>query len=122
MSNRPFLHGAYEVVSVNDSTAINFLPVKRFFLHRNGYLIFQNKNEEMQDFKLFIDTIAHQFSLVDYHRKQTNLRYHYSLQDSVLQLQYFYQNKEYWLKAKALNWKTLPAVQQQFHWTVEEIN
>ena len=116
-ASRPFLHGAYEV---QPEAGEGTLPVKRFFIHRDGYFIFQNNRDEMKDYKLFVDSITGYFRLVDYNLHQTRLRYQYS--DSLLTLQFFYNNKEYLLKGRSLPWKNLPLLKKDFHWTVEGVS
>jgi hypothetical protein len=117
LAARPYLHGAYEV----QKDSIDAPPINRFFIHRDGYLIFQNDKDEMRDYKSFIDTIAHQFILIDYNRQATKIPYEYFPADSILALHYSYNNKTYVLKGRALKWQELPAVKKQFHWTVESI-
>jgi hypothetical protein len=117
MAARPYLHGAYEIVKDSSDGP----PIKRFFVHRDGYLIFQNDWDEMKDYKLFVDTITHQFTLFDYDRTPEKMKYEFSARDSVLTLHYFYRNRAYLLKGKGVNWRDLPAIRQQFHWTVEGI-
>lgn len=59
---RPKLHGAYTVVSEDPVTQIRTTPekskyfgdlsgVKRVFVHRKGYFIFQFQNDKMKDFQ-----------------------------------------------------------------------
>jgi hypothetical protein len=119
---RPFLHGAYEVKSVSapsDSLAVNQFPIKRFFIHRNGYLIFQNQQDEMQDFNFTYDTIAKVFLVKNYQGQETLLRYQYQTKDSILSLQYFLNDKEYRLQGKSQKWQQMPAVRHSFHWTID---
>ena len=56
---RPKFHGAYSIGE-------NELGLKRLFIHRHGYLIFQNEEDEFQDFQLELDTINQEIKLVDY--------------------------------------------------------
>ena len=117
LASRPYLHGAYEVQnSPGDTTS---LPVKRFFIHRDGYLIFQNDRDEMKDYKVFVDSITKHFLLIDYNRNQTRLRYQF--RDSILSIQFFYNNQEYLLLGKPLPWKNLPLLKKGFHWAVEDV-
>lgn len=116
---RPYLHGAYEVeqvISGSDTIPVTSSPVKRFFIHRNGYIIFQNQQDEMQDYKLTYDTMMHQLLLQDYQLRNTKLNYLYHQQDNILTLQYFKLGKEYQLVGKELAWKRLPVLRKDFHW------
>ena len=94
-------------------------PVKRFFIHRDGYMIFQNQEDDIQDYKLSYEKSGSAFILTDYKRKKTMLSFTYLQPDSILTLQYFSDAKEYQLRGKAINWKKLPALQKSFHWTVD---
>ena len=123
LAKRPYLHGAYEVKHLlqgNDTLEIANSPVKRFFIHRQGYIIFQSPDDEMKDYKLSYDKSQPLFILQDYQLKQSTLKYNYSAADSILSLQYYKGGKEYMLIGKALDWKKLPALKKDFHWTVEE--
>lgn len=122
LEQRPYLHGAYEVNSVTvggDTVALVSSPVRRFFIHRNGYMIFQNQQEEMQDYQLTYDTSHHLLQLKDYQLQETILRYNYSPGDSLLSLRYKKNGQEYELTGRQLNWRELPAIKNEFHWTVD---
>lgn len=121
VAERPYLHGAYEVNQIiNGSDTLNRAdyPVKRFFIHRNGYFIFQDPEDHMKDYALVYDTINHFLLLKDYQLRQTTIKYKYIAADSTLTLQYSYNGKQCQLQAKALDWKKLPALQKSFHWLV----
>jgi hypothetical protein len=122
IANRPYLHGAYEVkylLQGNDTLPLHTSPVKRFFIHRRGYIIFQSPGEVMMDYRLSYDTANASLVLQDYQLRKTTLRYNYSTTDSLLSLQYFQEGKEYRLIGKGLNWRKLPALRKDFHWTVD---
>ena len=63
---RPQFHGAYSVSE-------NELGVKRVFIHRQGYLIFQNKEDEFQDFQLEIDTTKRTIRAIDYREEKWDM-------------------------------------------------
>lgn len=122
LAERPFLHGAYEVNTITvggDTVALASSPVRRFFIHRNGYMIFQDQKDTMLDYQLTYDTSHHLLILKDYQLEETVLRYNYSSGDSLLLLRYEKNGQEYQLTARQLNWKELPAVKNEFHWTVD---
>jgi len=119
---RPYLHGAYEVTNfMRDSELLPpaLSPVKRFFIHRDSYIIFQDQQDAMKDYKLAYDKDNSKFVLTDYNMKQTMLSFTYRQTDSILTLQYFDHDKEIMLMGKAVNWKALPALQKTFHWTID---
>ena len=73
----------------------------------------------MRDFRLQVDTTQQQFQLTGYQQEQTRMRYHYSQTDSTLTLRYTEQGRAIKLTTKALNWRRLPAIQPQFHWSID---
>ena len=116
---RPFLHGAYAIEEVSDAENSGLENMKRIFIHRNGYLIFEDEQEEMQDLHLQIDTVKRKFLLTDYGGNTTVLDYFYDPRDSVLELNAV--DKKIKLRAKALDWKGLPALKDEFHWIVDPL-
>jgi hypothetical protein len=121
---RPYLHGVYRVTGYmegNDTLAAINAPVKRFFIHRDNYIIFQTQQDSMFDYKLGYDTAHAAFVLTDYQFKQTTHQFTYQPADSILTLQYFNNGKETKLVGKAINWRTLPLLSKGFHWTADDI-
>lgn len=119
---RPYLHGAYEVTGVidgGDTLTLSASPVKRFFIHRDSYIIFQNQQDVMQDYKLGYDKTDTTFTITDYQFKETTLSYTYNASDSILTLQYFSNGKALQLIGKAIDWRKLPALKKDFHWTMD---
>ena len=113
LAPRPSIHGAYEVMSMvaaNGDTLQRPYPIKRFFIHRRDYFILQDDQDNMQDFKLSVDTMKGIFILTDYDLAKTVLLFHLEAKDSILELQYPYHSQYYRLKGKSLPWKTLPAL------------
>ena len=122
ISKRPFLHGAYVVQEFNQNGIIlntRNSPVKRLFFHRDGYLIFQNQQDEMTDYKLEINPIKNTFILTDYELNKTTISYSYSKRDCLLKLSSTKYGDTLLIKTKTINWQKLPALQKQFHWTVD---
>jgi hypothetical protein len=122
IDSRPFLHGAYKVIdmkaSVND-LSVPFSSGKKFFIHRDGYIVFQDSLDRTQDYKVFVDRIKQQMQLLDYNNYQTVINYSYCETDSLLQLRDRNNPRRWELTAKALNWKSMPALKDEFHWTVD---
>lgn len=120
LAERPYLHGAYEVKQViagRDTLAAMDSPVKRFFIHKQGYIIFQDQEDAMQDYKLSYDKDRSVFILTDYRLDKTMMPFTYGSSDSILTIRYSKNGKEYKLAGKALDWRKLPAVKKRFHWT-----
>ncbi|GAA3513675.1 hypothetical protein GCM10022393_29360 [Aquimarina addita] len=120
--DRPFLHGAYEVINTTDNGIhAPYNPWKRIFMHRENYIIFQDEKDQMTDFKLQINPSKSQIKLTDYDLTQMVISYHYIKKDSILVLRYNEQGHQYQLTTKQLNWKTLPLLKNQFHWIIEDV-
>lgn len=111
---RPYLHGAYEVIASSQASHI-----KRVFIHRRGYFIFQFANDEMQDFKLYYNLVDNRLNLQDYDDTTLTFDFAYSDADSTLTLVGEINGKMTELKAQKLNWKALPLMQKDFHWTID---
>lgn len=119
ISKRPYMHGAYEVkqfVAGTDTLLPNNFPVRRFFIHKDNYMIFQGVNDEMVDYKLLHDAGKQQYALVDYNMKKEPIWLEYNAADSTLQVSF----KLDQLTGKALDWRKLPALKKEFHWAVDE--
>lgn len=122
-AERPFLHGAYQVERFainNDSLSKCDFPYKRFFIHRNSYIIFQKEDDTMVDYFFEINEGARQMEIRDYENNKIAVTYNYDEKTGALQLTFA--NKSNWIiGSKALNWKALPAVQDGMHYTIDEI-
>ncbi|MGC4099855.1 hypothetical protein [Ferruginibacter sp.] len=121
-AEKPYLHGAYEVTAViegTDTLPAVFSPVKRFFIHRDSYMIFQDQKDDMKDYKLALDKARSVFLLTDYQLHQTTVPFSYNPSDSLLILDHTIDGKEGKLVGKAINWRQLPAVNNSFHWTMD---
>ena len=110
LAQRPFLHGAYNVIDRSS-------PVKRFFIHRKGYIIFQDRNDVMKDYKLTVRDSN--FLLTDYHTRTTVVPFQYQKEDSVLTLYYPIDTLTFKISGKAIDWRKLPAMRKGFHWISE---
>ena len=71
----------------------------------------------MADFALEIDQIKQTMTLTDYSEVQQILRYSYNRKTKVLELQNT--NGTTIISTRAIPWRNLPAIQRQFHWTVD---
>ena len=101
LAERPFLHGAYQVNHVND------LNVKRFFVHRRGFFILQYENDEFLDFALEVDETN--LILTDYTNEMNKVPY--QVYENGIEILFM----STILVGDKLNWKSLPAVQDEFH-------
>lgn len=117
------LHGAYEVLEIKKDeqhkNAAN-LKIKRIFIHRKNYLIFQYTDDTMEDFYLEINSSKNQFLLTNYYHEKIKLQYKYSNASKILELES--QDLGIIIYSKSLPWKKLSLLQPLFHWTVDEIH
>ncbi len=123
---RPFLHGAYEVetFAVNQDTIPPLLPHpsrwKRFFVHREGYFIAEDMQEEMWDFPLQSTPHSKQMVLKEASGQQLVFQYDYSPSDSVLVLKGILQTDTIRIEATQLNLQKLPLLQKHTNWTIDD--
>jgi hypothetical protein len=122
-TQRPPLHGAYQITRFlmgKDSLPAGNFPYKRVFVHRNNYLIFEQANGKMADYFFTLNPITQQLNLQDYSKNKVTVGYIYNLKTQILQLQF--NNTQHWfIEAKALDWKALPALQNNWHFTVDGV-
>lgn len=121
LAARPRMHGAYEVkqyISGADTITGSRLPVRRFFIHRNGYLIFQDQQDAMQDYKLEAGP-GGRYYITNYLKQQTPLDIDFRESDSVLTIRYQQEGVLNTITGKGLNWRELPLMKKLFHWKVE---
>ena len=79
---RPYLHGAYKRVGLTT----NPQDIAFVFVHRRGYLIFQNASETQTDFHLQIAPSKHLFILTDYKQNKKIVPYTYDSKRNRLKL------------------------------------
>ncbi len=126
LAQRPPLHGAYETISFirnNDSIPPLLSETtrwRRVFVHRKNYFIIQGMNDEMIDYALVIDTINRTFILTDEETaRKFTFDYNYSSPDSTLKLWGKVDNDSLTVQLKQIDLKQLPALQQEYRWTVD---
>jgi len=105
---RPFLHGMY--VSSEQKTTI-----QRVFVHRDGYFIFEDQKGNKIDFALAINEANHTLTLTNYQMKTFCLPYQYNQKRKLLKLTL--KGREH--KFNYIEWRNFPALQNQWHWTVD---
>lgn len=122
---RPAFHGAYDVIVFvrNGDTLPPLLTDefrwRRFFVHRRGYFITQDMADNMQDYQLLVDTVAHNFII---ERQDSNEQFkliYKQYPDSTLSLSGSISNDSLWMKFKPIDLNHLPALQHEFNWTID---
>ncbi|MCF8275211.1 MAG: hypothetical protein K9J17_00635 [Flavobacteriales bacterium] len=114
------LHGAYEIVKIeSDSDNTNLPNMKRFFVHRSSYLIFQYQDDSMEDYRLEASQSSNTLILTDYDGQMRIFHYQYSTVSDTLELK----SNELGITiySKPIPWHELPILQPLFHFTVDEI-
>lgn len=123
LADRPLLHGAYKVdahiIDGTDysSSAANEWTWKRVFVHRRHYLIVQHQDDSMEDYQM--DVNGNKITLKAANGKVYHLNYDET--ESGLLLNGMVQNQEIDIMMSKMNWKTLPFLQNEFHFTIDEI-
>jgi hypothetical protein len=105
---RPLYHGAYKVQE-------NQWGIKRFFIHRDGYLIFQDKNDSMTDYKFQLVN-KNVFLLKDYQSKSQVGRLKWNPESRTLQLSL----NSISIIGKQIDLEQVPLLQSQFSWTIDQ--
>jgi hypothetical protein len=108
VAERPFMHGAYECIDKDSE-------IKRLFIHRDGYLIFQDRMDNFADFKLNIERMSGTMNLQDYDGRQIVIPYRSNHASDMLSLKI--QGKE--TAFRSLDWRELPLLKSDLHWTVD---
>ena len=123
LAKRPYLHGAYQLQAPAALPLLlhNQNPVKRFFVHRRGFLIFQHTDDQLQDFGLRVDSAQNKLWITNYYGATIPINYNYNQQDSLLILEINKTDSSDTITGKAIDWKKLPLMQNDFHWTVDGI-
>ncbi|HEX6428170.1 MAG TPA: hypothetical protein VF008_10810 [Niastella sp.] len=122
-AKRPPLHGAYQIEQFminNDTLNSCDFPFKRFFIHRNSYIIFQKEDETMVDYFFEMNSGRKQMDIRDYQNNKITVTYNYYEKEGALQL-IFGNNAKWIIQSRSLNWKALPALQDDMHYTIDEI-
>jgi hypothetical protein len=124
LAARPYLHGAYEVLEVRTNEGLIRMerwPFRRFFVHRDGYMIFQDWRDQMVDYKLAFDK-TNRMNLTRYDKKNLDIDYKWNAINKTFELQFSDdEDDRYSIKARSLDWKNMPALRPQFHWMVDEV-
>lgn len=121
---RPSLHGAYSVVGANNLSG-HFVEhpylFERVFVHRDDYLIFQS-GRVLDSYKMELDTIERVFRLTDNEFYGMNeIPYELYKGESMDLMIYPGANFDtLWYQMIKLNYRELPVLQNDFHWTIDE--
>lgn len=123
LAPRPPYHGAYAVTTFvldGDTLAPDLRDRQRWrrvFVHREGYCIVQGMDDRMQDYPLTIDQPRQVLHLHDLHAGVThNLRFD-AMAGQLTALEGFWGNDSLRVQLSPLDWRALPLLRGEFHWT-----
>jgi hypothetical protein len=104
---RPLYHGAYSVQE-------NQWGIKRFFIHRDGYLIFQNNDDSFTDYRFILGEKGG-FTITDYSQNQQKgiLKWYAKKEQFSLHLNNIH------LNGTKVNPESLPLLKSSFQWAVD---
>lgn len=128
LAARPAFHGAYQVesfiknqISYPDQ-AVYTERWYRAFVHRRGYFVVQYENGKTQDYELAYDRAAGLWELIHTQTKERSLLEYTLLADESLRLVGTMEGATLEVFLQKLEWQALPLLQQEFYWTIDEIN
>jgi hypothetical protein len=101
--------GAYQVINKNNQ------HIRRVFIHKDDYLITQNDDDKMQDYPIQLDTIIHCFVALLPNKQSMYIPF--IAKNKILQTIILHQDT---LRVMPINYKNMPALQPDFHATIDE--
>jgi hypothetical protein len=116
LAPRPVLHGAYEVISGSSNIKVPY--IKRVFIHRDGYLIFQDNYDEMEDFKMEINSAKNEILISEYSGQTNVIQFSYDKKNDILTIDLPFDNKRE-LNCRKINTQKLPIMEEHYHWLVD---
>ncbi len=121
LAKRPYLHGAYEIKRmISHGDTVVSPEWKRLFIHRRGYMIFENKQDSMRDYKFDYNSKRDEYILHDrYQRTIRRVTLTYIERDSILLVRFHDITGGTTFETKAIDWRKLPALKKGFHWTTD---
>lgn len=118
LAARPIYHDAYQVESVilgTDTLSAQSANLKRIFVHRDNYLIFQDTNDQFEDFYFELNASNTRMKVLDYNQHIKNYSISFNQKTKILTLK----SDQQQIICKALAWKKMALLQPLFHWTVD---
>jgi len=113
---KPYLHGAYEVINL-DSNNNDTSKIKRVFIHRRGYFIIQSEQDKFESFDL---TYGEDLSYLKITNSLDESFYFYvTSTNTQLELKGKFQGEHLNLVCRAINLDKLPINGDNFHWTID---
>lgn len=116
------LHGGYlitETVYKNDTLLPCDFPYKNLFFHKDQFLILQDYTDNFIDFHYQFISNKSQILIENYEKSTTIINFNLDKNDSIIELNFL--KDELYLKAELLDWEALPALRNDFHLFVDEV-
>ena len=123
---RPLFHGAYEVEQMvqNQDTLLPFqiesARWQHVFIHRNGYFITQNSQQQMQDFGLEYDLEGQRFLLQNSKKENVGALNFIATDDLGLSLSGNIRQDTVEVFLKKIDWEGMKLLEDEFHWRVDD--
>lgn len=124
---RPAFHGAYEADSFVQSAVSypdeSIYPWRwsKAFVHRRGYFVVQYQNGKTQDYEFTYSEEEGFFELTNTSTQQASRLNYFALPDGSLRLEGVLDKEPLQVFLDKLDWRSLPLLQHEFYWTIDEI-
>ena len=105
---RPFLHGMYQNEQTNTQ-------IWRIFFHRDGFLIFEDRSGVKSDYAVQINEARKILTLTNYDLESSSIPFEFDPIQKKMTL--LIQGQEF--RFNEVNWREMPLMQNQWHWTVD---
>lgn len=114
---RPPLHGAYEYIEGKHQWPLvsDRFPIKRAFIHRQGYFIVQDDSARTLDYKSVLSVVNNDIQLIDYQGNTHRFNWHFEPTEKILQLT----TSSDTVVFQQLQWRKLPLLKEGVHWVVD---
>lgn len=122
---RPAFHGAYEIpVFVNNDDTLlplttDTLRWRRLFIHRDGYLIVQSMNDDMQDYLFEPDTLHHTWAIKREDNEEVTVFDYRQPAANTIYLSGTMDGDSLFMQLDKIDWLQLPVMQKEFNWTID---
>ena len=121
---RPYLHGAYDVLSYSENDTIiaadlnNTKRFRRVFFHRRHYFIVQTMDDHFVDFKYQLEQGVNKLII----KSSTDeiFEFDYDLHLNQLTLVGEFYGKNIMVICKKINLNELPLKAEKFHWSIDD--
>lgn len=112
------IQGAFSTIDKHET--IEKTKIKRIYFHKDNYIIFHFKDDSQLDFYYEWNNETNSLILFDYEKKAFRIELiKHNSKELELNLKGLFGLRKLWLTR--IDHKVLPALQEQFHWSIEGI-